>query len=202
MQPPGVPISFAPRSPARTGTWPCEIPFGGLVAQLVEQCPFKALVPGSSPGQPTSLCLQWFLQLFDRSYNSQLQQVHPCRRCFPSFTGVKNPRKPERSSSSERRSSAGCSDPIGLKIRLLCRSNPRSKPRPKSFPARHRSKTRSWAFCLPGRLNPGRVFRNFSAAQRSLVSGMFIGVARWPNMLVFGGRNARRPGFRRPHIES
>jgi hypothetical protein len=25
----------------------------GLVAQLVEQCPFKALVPGSSPGQPT-----------------------------------------------------------------------------------------------------------------------------------------------------
>lgn len=31
------------------------IAFDGLVAQLVEQCPFKALVPGSSPGQPTSL---------------------------------------------------------------------------------------------------------------------------------------------------
>jgi hypothetical protein len=29
--------------------------FGGLVAQLVEQCPFKALVQGSSPCQPTSL---------------------------------------------------------------------------------------------------------------------------------------------------
>ena len=29
--------------------------FGGLVAQLVEQCPFKALVVGSSPTQPTSL---------------------------------------------------------------------------------------------------------------------------------------------------
>ena len=28
--------------------------FGGLVAQLVEQCPFKALVRGSSPRQPTS----------------------------------------------------------------------------------------------------------------------------------------------------
>src|ERR1039457_7050618 len=28
---------------------------GGLVAQLVEQCPFKALVQGSSPCQPTSL---------------------------------------------------------------------------------------------------------------------------------------------------
>ena len=27
----------------------------GLVAQLVEQCPFKALVQGSSPCQPTSL---------------------------------------------------------------------------------------------------------------------------------------------------
>ena len=27
--------------------------FGGLVAQLVEQCPFKALVRGSSPRQPT-----------------------------------------------------------------------------------------------------------------------------------------------------
>ncbi len=26
---------------------------GGLVAQLVEQCPFKALVQGSSPCQPT-----------------------------------------------------------------------------------------------------------------------------------------------------
>jgi hypothetical protein len=30
-------------------------PLGGLVAQLVEQCPFKALVQGSSPCQPTSL---------------------------------------------------------------------------------------------------------------------------------------------------
>ena len=29
--------------------------FEGLVAQLVEQCPFKALVQGSSPCQPTSL---------------------------------------------------------------------------------------------------------------------------------------------------
>jgi hypothetical protein len=29
-------------------------PCWGLVAQLVEQCPFKALVPGSSPGQPTT----------------------------------------------------------------------------------------------------------------------------------------------------
>ena len=28
-------------------------PLGGLVAQLVEQCPFKALVVGSSPTQPT-----------------------------------------------------------------------------------------------------------------------------------------------------
>ena len=28
--------------------------FGGLVAQLVEQCPFKALVQGSSPCQPTT----------------------------------------------------------------------------------------------------------------------------------------------------
>lgn len=28
-------------------------PFSGLVAQLVEQCPFKALVQGSSPCQPT-----------------------------------------------------------------------------------------------------------------------------------------------------
>ena len=28
-------------------------PFCGLVAQLVEQCPFKALVRGSSPRQPT-----------------------------------------------------------------------------------------------------------------------------------------------------
>ena len=26
----------------------------GLVAQLVEQCPFKALVAGSSPAQPTT----------------------------------------------------------------------------------------------------------------------------------------------------
>ena len=29
-------------------------PLGGLVAQLVEQCPFKALVQGSSPCQPTT----------------------------------------------------------------------------------------------------------------------------------------------------
>src|SRR5258707_12017119 len=28
-------------------------PWKGLVAQLVEQCPFKALVQGSSPCQPT-----------------------------------------------------------------------------------------------------------------------------------------------------
>ncbi len=28
--------------------------FRGLVAQLVEQCPFKALVVGSSPTQPTT----------------------------------------------------------------------------------------------------------------------------------------------------
>src|ERR1044071_1308328 len=33
---------------ARIAAW-------GLVAQLVEQCPFKALVQGSSPCQPTSL---------------------------------------------------------------------------------------------------------------------------------------------------
>jgi hypothetical protein len=33
-------------------------PHRGLVAQLVEQCPFKALVRGSSPRQPTRfLCL-------------------------------------------------------------------------------------------------------------------------------------------------
>ena len=32
----------------------CSMVFGGLVAQSVEQCPFKALVVGSSPTQPTT----------------------------------------------------------------------------------------------------------------------------------------------------
>ena len=32
-----------------------RVPMAGLVAQLVEQCPFKALVQGSSPCQPTTV---------------------------------------------------------------------------------------------------------------------------------------------------
>ena len=34
-------------------------PHRGLVAQLVEQCPFKALVRGSSPRQPTRFFMPW-----------------------------------------------------------------------------------------------------------------------------------------------
>ena len=42
-------------------------PAVGLVAQLVEQCPFKALVQGSSPCQPTTSNAQFDLTNADRS---------------------------------------------------------------------------------------------------------------------------------------
>ena len=48
-------ISFRGAFDAVGSTLPSNPPrlFSGLVAQLVEQCPFKALVQGSSPCQPT-----------------------------------------------------------------------------------------------------------------------------------------------------
>src|SRR5258706_14154055 len=50
-------ISFRGAFDAAGSRLPSNPPrlFSGLVAQLVEQCPFKALVQGSSPCQPTTL---------------------------------------------------------------------------------------------------------------------------------------------------
>lgn len=47
--------------------------FRGLVAQLVEQCPFKALVQGSSPCQPTTFCKE--------SLQNSFLGLHRCHQC-------------------------------------------------------------------------------------------------------------------------
>src|SRR5260370_41669556 len=49
-----------------------RLPSIGLVAQLVEQCPFKALVQGSSPCQPTNLPLTFRSRLRGIPTTSQM----------------------------------------------------------------------------------------------------------------------------------
>src|SRR6266699_6170754 len=49
-----------------------RLPSIGLVAQLVEQCPFKALVQGSSPCQPTNLPLTFRSRLRAPPATSQM----------------------------------------------------------------------------------------------------------------------------------
>ena len=59
---------------------------GGLVAQLVEQCPFKALVQGSSPCQPT------IFQNAKRKMQNDESRIMTTPRVFPhfDFSGILN----------------------------------------------------------------------------------------------------------------
>src|SRR5439155_19833698 len=80
----------------------------GSVAQSVEQRPFKALVPGSSPGRPT---------LLKKGIRADADVTH--RHGFPGgalFGGCRHERftVPRRKSGACRRISAGCSEELLL----------------------------------------------------------------------------------------
>ena len=68
----------------------------GLVAQLVEQCPFKALVRGSSPRQPTTLKTSHLkispLNPPKRHRNTQSRRSLCCSREFQKTTHPRNPK--------------------------------------------------------------------------------------------------------------
>lgn len=54
----GVVVSIRFRRARSSAFCAEDIELEGLVAQLVEQCPFKALVRGSSPRQPTNFAVE------------------------------------------------------------------------------------------------------------------------------------------------
>ena len=66
------------------------IVFGGLVAQSVEQCPFKALVESSSLSQPTSLRSPLRSELRLGKPETFAAEIEGCRAEAQSAQGANN----------------------------------------------------------------------------------------------------------------
>src|SRR6476619_890096 len=71
----------------------------GLVAQSVEQRPFKPLVLGSSPSQPTTSKIMVCERCKEREANTHLTVIlekagetehHLCEVCYPEFEAYRN----------------------------------------------------------------------------------------------------------------